>query len=58
MGEAGERPSTVRDRLSPRIRELRSAGAEEYFTKPLDVPRFLSVFDRTPGVDSDEGADG
>lgn len=34
------------DALPATIERLLAAGANEYLTKPLDVPRFLSLLDR------------
>jgi CheY-like chemotaxis protein len=33
------------DATAPQIQRLLAAGAKEYLTKPLDVPRFLEVVD-------------
>jgi PAS domain S-box-containing protein len=34
------------DATAPQIEKLRAAGAWDYLTKPLDVPRFLALLDR------------
>jgi CheY-like chemotaxis protein len=34
------------DATAPQIERLRAAGAWDYLTKPIDVPRFLRLLDR------------